>query len=229
MELLSFGHAGAGVLVFPTREGRFFDYEGWGEVGVLSETIEAGNIRLYCVDGFDSESLYCRGIAPSQRARRYRDYEAYILEEVIPLTRSDLPENPEAPLIAHGCSIGAWHSVSLAFRHPWLFRKVVALSGRYDLTEACGPFEDLFSGYYDEDIYYINPNHFVPNLTDPAYLEPMRRMEITLAIGRDDPFYESNVRLSVALREKGVQHRLDIWPGEAHKARYWRQMSPLYL
>ena len=27
MELLVFGHAGAKVLVFPTREGRFFEYE----------------------------------------------------------------------------------------------------------------------------------------------------------------------------------------------------------
>jgi esterase/lipase superfamily enzyme len=29
MELLVFGHTGARVLVFPTREGRFYDYENW--------------------------------------------------------------------------------------------------------------------------------------------------------------------------------------------------------
>jgi esterase/lipase superfamily enzyme len=36
MELLIFGHAGAKVLVFPTRQGRFFDYENWGLVDALS-------------------------------------------------------------------------------------------------------------------------------------------------------------------------------------------------
>src|ERR1035441_1121065 len=32
MELLVFGHRGDRVIVFPTRQGRFFDYENWGLV-----------------------------------------------------------------------------------------------------------------------------------------------------------------------------------------------------
>jgi esterase/lipase superfamily enzyme len=119
--------------------------------------------------------------------------------------------------------------VNLALRHPSLFCKVVALSGRYDLTRPVGPFEDLFSGYYDEDIYFITPNHFLPNLNDIRLLEGIRRMEITLAVGEHDPFYESNLVLSQALRDKGVRHRLAIWPGEAHRARYWREMIGNYL
>jgi esterase/lipase superfamily enzyme len=226
MELLSFGHAGASVLVFPTREGRFFDYENWGLVNALRHSIEAGCIRLFCVDGFDSESLYCRCVPPATRVERYRQYERYILDEVVPFARG---ENPGGALIAHGCSIGAWHAVSLALRHPWLFCKVVALSGRYDLTESLAHFEDLFGGHYDENVYFINPNHFLPNLSDPGYLEPMRRMEIRLAVGERDPFHGSNRRLSEALAGKGVQHQLAIWPGEAHKARYWREMVPHYL
>jgi esterase/lipase superfamily enzyme len=95
-------------------------------------------------------------------------------------------------LIVHGCSIGAYHATSLALRYPSLFCKVVALSGRYDLTRAFGHFEDLFSGHYDEDVYFITPNHFLPNLHDPGILEPMRKLEITLAVGEHDPFYESN-------------------------------------
>src|SRR5262245_55309226 len=42
MELLVFGHAGARVLVFPTRQGRFFDYENWGLVGALHHQISNG-------------------------------------------------------------------------------------------------------------------------------------------------------------------------------------------
>lgn len=226
MELLVFGHAGAKVLVFPTREGRFYDYENWGLVDALRPSIDAGHIRLFCVDGVDSESLYCRTAPPPARTLRHAQYESYILNEVIPFM---LSENGVPSLIVHGCSIGAYHAVNLALRHPSLFCKVVALSGRYDLTRPVGTFEDLFSGYYDEDVYFITPNHFLPNLNDLRLLEPMRSMEITLAVGEHDPFYESNLVLSHALRNKGIRHRLAIWPGEAHRARYWREMIGNYL
>jgi esterase/lipase superfamily enzyme len=226
MELLVFGHAGAKVLVFPTRQGRFFDYENWGLVNALQRSIESGQIRLFCVDGVDSESLYCPCIPPAARVGRHRQYERYILDEVVPLMHA---ENGSPFLIAHGCSIGAYHAMNLALRHPWLFRKVVALSGRYDLTRRSGPFEDLFNGHYDQDIYFITPNHFVPNLSDPGFLDPLRQMEITLAVGEHDPFHESNRVLSQALAGKDVPHRFAVWPGEAHRARYWREMVPHYL
>jgi len=226
MELLVFGHAGAKVLVFPTREGRFYDYENWGLVDALRHSIDGGYIRLYCVDGVDSESLYCRSAPPPVRTNRHLQYESYILHEVIPFM---LSENGVPSLIVHGCSIGAYHAINLALRHPSLFCKVVALSGRYDLTRPVGPFEDLFSGYYDQDIYFITPNHFLPNLNDSNLLDQMRRMDITLAVGDQDPFHESNRVLSRALTDKGIPHRLVFWSGEAHRARHWREMAPHYL
>lgn len=226
MEMLVFGHAGAKVLVFPTREGRFYDYENWGLVNALRYSIDGGFIRLYCVDAVDSESLYCRCVHPSARTQRHRQYESYILHEVIPLMMS---ENGVPSLIAHGCSIGAYHAVNLALRYPSLFCKVVALSGRYDLTAPVGPFEDLFSGHYDQDVYFLTPNHYMSNLTDSHLLDAMRRMEITFAVGEHDPFRHSNHVLSSVLSNKGVPHHLAIWPGEAHRARFWREMVPRYL
>ena len=124
MEILVFGHAGAKVLVFPTREGRFYDYENWGLVDALRHSIDGGYIRLYCVDGVDSESLYCRAVSPAARVDRHHQYERYILGEVIPFMIS---ENGSPSLIVHGCSIGAYHAMNLALRYPWLFCKVVAL------------------------------------------------------------------------------------------------------
>jgi esterase/lipase superfamily enzyme len=226
MEILVFGHAGAKVLVFPTREGRFYDYENWGLVDALRRPLDGGHIRLFCVDGVDSESLYCRSVPPTARVGRHRAYERYILQEAVPFM---LAENGVPHLVVHGCSIGAYHAMSLALRHPSRFCKVVALSGRYDLTLPVGSFEDLFGGHYDEDVYFITPNHFLPNLHDPDFLEPMRHMDITLAVGEHDPFHESNRVLSRTLADKGVPHRLAIWPGEAHRARYWREMVQQYL
>lgn len=226
MELLVFGHAGAKVLVFPAREGRFYDYENWGLVNALRHSIEGGNIRLFCVDGVDAESLYCRHVPPPSRVERHRQYESYILHEAIPFM---LAENGVPSLIVHGCSIGAYHAVNIAFRNPGTFTRVIGLSGRYDLTRPVGAFPDLFGGYYDNDVYFHTPNHFVPNLSEPALIDRFRSMEISLAVGETDPFGESNRDLSSALWDKGIWHTLDFWEGEAHRAKFWREMVQRYF
>jgi esterase/lipase superfamily enzyme len=226
MELLVFGHRGARVIVFPTRSGRFYDYENWGLVESLRPTIEAGNLQLFCVDSIDSESLYCQQCPTLSRLARHEKFERYILEEVLPFSRS-LNENPS--IITHGCSIGAFHAVNIAFRHPQLFTKVVGLSGRYDLSTPAREFRDLFDGYYDANVYFHTPAHFVPGLMDESILSQLRRLEITLAVGEDDPFAPSNRVLSDALSGHGVANGLNIWPGEAHRASHWRKMAPVYL
>lgn len=226
MELLIFGDAGARVLVFPTRRGRFFDYENFGLVDALSGQIDNGWLQLYCVDSVDHESIYNFYAPPAERIRRHAQYEQYILNEVLPLSRL---KNPQPFMIAHGCSLGAYHAVNIAFRHPQWFGKVVALSGRYDLSVPVAEFRSLFDDYYDEDIYYNSPNHFLPNLTDETVLAALRRMTITLTIGTDDPFLSSNIALSEILQAKEIPHDLFIWNGRAHQAEDWRQMVQLYL
>lgn len=226
MELLAFGHAGARVLVFPARMGKFYDYENWGLVGAVRSKIEAGWIQLFCVDSVDEEGLYSSWVRPSDRIHRHSRYEDYILSEVLPLT-SDL--NPNPFMIAHGCSLGAYHAVNIALRHPQRFGKVVALSGRYDLTAPIGPYRGLFDGHYDDSIYFHMPSHYLPNLWEPHHLETIRQLEITLVVGADDPVAENNRHLEWALREKQARVVLHQWPGEAHKPRYWREMVYQYL
>src|SRR5437764_8408972 len=86
MELLVFGHAGARVLVFPTSQGRFYEWEDFGMVGSLSEHLNHGWIQLCCVDSVDSESWYARGRHPGERAWRHVQYDRYLLDEVLPFT-----------------------------------------------------------------------------------------------------------------------------------------------
>ncbi len=226
MELLVFGHAGARMLVFPTRVGRFFDYENWGLVRTLQQHLDNGWLQLFCVDSIDAESLYCDWCQPQDRIVRHLQYEAYILKEVLPFSQE---KNPTPFVISHGCSLGGFHAVNIAFRHPHLFDKVVALSGRYDLTLSVGSFRDLFNGYYDESVYFNTPSHFVPNLSDPEILEHLRRLDITLVTGEEDAFLANNHQFSQALWDKGIWHALHVWQGEAHRARYWRQMVLHYL
>lgn len=226
MEMLQFGHAGARVLVFPTRVGRFYDYENWRLVEALRPKIEAGYLQLFCVDSIDQESFYCDWCRPEDRIKRHLQFERYLLEEVIPLTER---MNPDGPLIAHGCSLGAYHALNLALRHPERFVKVVSLSGRYDLCMNAGSYRDLFDGYHDEDVYFNNPSQYIPNLSEGEHLDAIRKLDIIIVTGHEDALNENNRRLSTAMWDKGIWHRFDIWDGEAHRARYWRQMVQHYL
>lgn len=226
MELLVFGHAGVKVLVFPTREGRFFEYEQLGIVASLADRIEAGQMQLYCIEGLATESFYAEGVHPKERMARHAALEDYVLHEVMPLMAE---KNDHVDTIVHGCSLGAFQAASLAFRHPHLFRKLVAFSGRFDLTLRIEAFGDLFEGYYDDNIYYHMPSHFLPGLECPGQLESLRRMEIVLTIGNEDPFFDNNVKLADTLYGKGIDHRLHVWEGRAHRGSAWRKMAPLYL
>lgn len=226
MELLVFGHAGAKVLVFPTRCGRFYEYEHMGLIEAQRHKIEQGHLQFYCVDSIDEESFYCFWSRPWDRVHRHQQYEAYLLHEVLPLMWA---RNGHPCVIAHGCSFGAFHALNFAFRHPWIFRKLVALSGRYDLTLTVEHFRNLFDGHYDEHVYHNTPSHFVPNLSDPGILEPLRRMDVVLAVGDQDPFLDNNRHLSQSLWHKGVWHALHIWQGRAHSPRHWRRMVDLYV
>ncbi|MDD5276983.1 MAG: alpha/beta hydrolase-fold protein [Methylovulum sp.] len=226
MELLVFGHAGAKVLVFPTRDGRFYEYENLGVVESLRHKIEQGWLQLYCIDCVYSESFYCSWAHPSGRIQRHIDYEDYLLFEVLPFMHS---KNPHECVISHGLSLGAFHAANIAFRHPHLFKKLVAFSGRYDLTLSVECFSDLLDGFYSEDVYFHTPNHFLPNLDCSWRLTKLREMDIILVIGREDPFLQNNQELSAILWEKNIPHQLILWDGRAHKGKYWRRMAPLYI
>ncbi len=163
---------------------------------------------------------------PSDRLKRHGDYASYLLQEALPFSES---LNPNPFLIAHGCTLGAFHAVNLAFRHPQKFGKVVALSGRYDLTETVAGFRGLFGNHYDDRVYFNTPMHFVPHLNIEPDLAVLRRMEITLAVGETDAFLPSNQTLCATLGEKNIPCALYIWEGESHRPRAWRQMVSLYL
>ena len=226
MELLVFGHAGAKVLVFPSRFGRFYEYEKLGLVNSLKDKIQQGYLQLYCIDGIDAEGLYNKNVHPKERISRHIEYENYILDEVIPFMHK---KNAHDCIISHGVSLGAYHATNIAFRNPHLFKKLVAFSGRYDLTLSVEFFTDLFDGFYNEDIYFHTPSHFLPNLDCAWRLSCLRAMDIILVIGKEDPFLENNQHFSEILNSKNINHQLVVWDDRAHSGYYWRKMAGIYI
>jgi esterase/lipase superfamily enzyme len=225
IELLSFGFSGTPVLFFPTRTARFYDYENWKIIDALKEKISKGLLHIFCVDSIDIESFYsCNH--PSERIKRHLQYESYIITEVIPYIKL---KNNSSELIAAGCSLGGYHAINVAFKHPQYFSKAVGLSARYDLTMSSEKFPDLLSGYFDDDVYYNMPSMFIPNLSDENILAALRKLKVVLAIGKEDPFFFNNTHLEKELRNKNIEADFHVWNEEAHRAKYWRQMVQLYL
>ena len=226
MEMLVFGSSGAKVLFFPPRMGRFYDYENWRVIQSLQKKIEKGYIQVYCVDSLDTETFYNKKDHPGHRIYRHTQYENYILNEVFPLMNS-LNKNPCT--IAAGCSLGAYHAVNIAMRHPQLFCKVVGMSGRYDLTKAVSYYRDLLTSYHDEYVYYNMPNQYLKNMEDVSILSDIKKLDIILVVGNKDPLLASNHKISALFHEKGSPVNLYEWEGEAHRARFWRKMVQIYL
>lgn len=226
MELLVFGHGGRAVIFFPTRMARFYDYENWGIVESLRDRIEGGELQLFCVDSIDSESFYNSGEHPRVRIARHQQYEAFVVNEVVPHVYEI---NGGRSVQTAGCSMGAYHAVNLAMKYPWLFSRAVGLSGRYDLTQGFGEFRDLLDGYRDQQVYFSMPLQFVHNLADGYLLSELSNLEVVLAVGRDDPFLKGNIDFAGMLGEKKLPCQLHIWDGRAHRPDDWKQMAPLYF
>ena len=219
MELLVFGHAGAPVIVFPTSQGRFFEYEDRGMVGALAQHIEQGWVQLICLDSVDSESWYASWAHPRGRLHRHDQYERYVLDEVLPFVRS---QNSNPFTMTHGCSFGAIHAMLFGLRYPTHFRRVLGFSGYYDVHR-------FLDGYHDEEVHYHNPLDIVRGLQDGQLLHEIRRLEIIMAIGREDGAAQTNSDLSDALWSKDIWHAMRWWDGWSHDWPFWQQMITTYI
>jgi esterase/lipase superfamily enzyme len=219
MELLIIGHGGARVLVFPPAQGRCCAWEDHGMVAALQEPIGQGDLQLYCVDSVDAESWHAASKPPAERVRRHVQYDRYILSEVLLFSAE---RNPKSFLIVTGADFGGYHAVNFAFRHPHLVGRVLGMSGVYDIK----PFTD---DYHDDNVYFNNPCDFIIHEHEAQRLDALRRLDIILTIGRDDPNRANNEYLSSILWSKGIGNALRIWDGPAHDWPTWQQMLRLYI
>lgn len=222
MELLIFGHDGLPAVVFPTSQGRFYEFEDRGMVASLQDKIEGGRLQLVCVDSVDAESWYNRGVGPDWRIARHVQYEQYILREVVPLVRS---MNHRPQMASVGCSFGGYHAVNIALKHPQLFTGCLSMSGAYDMRGL-----GFLNGFYNDNCYFNLPLDYMPNLHDHAQLERMRHNTYVLATGVHDQCWNDNERLAAILRAKHIPVRLDVWGDNArHDWPWWQRMAQVYL
>lgn len=219
MELLIFGHAGARALVFPTSQGRYFEWEDRKMTGLLQEHLERGWLQLYCVDSVDAESWYCKWAHPGGRAYRHHQYFEYLLNEVLPLSNQ---KNDNPFLMTIGASFGAYHAMAFGLKYPHLVNRILGFSGIYDIR-------GWTDGFQNDYTYFNNPVEFIPNESDPNRLAQLQQLDIIMAAGKDDRLMDSSRLMSRVLWDKGIGNALREWDGWSHDWPYWEKMLLAYI
>jgi esterase/lipase superfamily enzyme len=227
-QLVSYGHWGRPVLVFPSEAGRAWDFENNGMVDALRWLLDAGRLKLYCVDSADDATWSDRSLPLEERAARHDQYERWVLEQVVPYIHDD--SGGLTPVATLGCSLGAFHAANIALRHAHVFPQALCLSGSYD------PGRWHAWGDRGDASYFHNPTEYVANLHGD-HLDWLRRnLHLTLVVGQGawevDPTgaLPSTRDFAALLAAKGISHELDVWGHDApHDWSSWQRQAAHHL
>ncbi|HLY69483.1 MAG TPA: hypothetical protein VKR53_07120 [Puia sp.] len=223
MPVALYGNYGFALLLIPTAAADYLEYERFQLVDSIAPFIDAGKVKVFSINSINTESWMNNHMNPRDKVIRHQRFNDYVFNEVVPFIRNHT--SWETPIFTCGASFGALHSANLFFKRPDLINGMIAMSGVYDLTE-------YSKGYFDDDVYFNSPIHYIPNLTDHHILEQIRRSgHIHLVTGsgdHEDP--EANKRFAGVLYGKNIWYELDIWGNEwRHDWPTWRAMLPHYL
>jgi esterase/lipase superfamily enzyme len=215
MQMLTFGHAGVPMLLFPTSKGTNHENRDFHMLDAISNYIYNGVVKVYCPDSVDADSWYNKSIHPFDRVNTHKAYDRYLREEVYPLM---LQETGIGRIATAGCSFGAYHATNFAFRYPELVAYCFNMGGAFDIS-------DEMDGLYNDDTYFHNPKDFIVHASHPD----LWRMAIVLGVGEHDFCRPANEQLSGILTGKGINHWLDITEHGIHDWPAWRYMFPRYV
>ncbi len=220
MPIVSYGHGGHPLLLFPTAAADFLENERFHLVNAVAGAIDAGRVRVFSINSINSQSWMDRNLPVPEQARRQALFSQYIEEEVAPFIRNACG-TPGQRIATAGASFGAFHAANTLFRRPDLFDATIAMSGFYDL----GP--DYLKGYSDDNCFFNNPAWCVPGI-EGRPLELLRSSRIHILTGQGS--YEApdaSRHLSGLLNSKGIPHFLDVWGHDVdHDWPWWRKMLP---
>lgn len=224
MEIVTYGHYGFPLLLFPTAAADYLEYERFHLIDAMKDSIEGGKVKVFSINSINRESWLNRQMHPKYMAVRQMQFNDYICNEVVPYIWNSC--RSRVGIITAGASLGGFHAANQLFRRPDLFDGMIGMSGGYDIRS-------YFHGsYYDQNIYFNNPVDYLPQLNDTHYLPMLRqKSRIYIVTGQGDyENPEASKRLSGILASKGIPHELDLWGYDMpHDWPTWRDMIRYYI
>ena len=223
MPIATYGHYGFALLLIPTAAADYLEYERFQLLDALAPMINAGKLKVFSIDSINKESWMNTQMLPEHKAIRQNQFNQYVYNEVIPYIRTHTSQN--TMIYTCGASFGALHAMNLFLKRPDIINGVISMSGVYDLTE-------YTKGFWDEQVYYNSPYHYISKLNDNWYLNKIKasnHIHIYTGSGNhEDP--ASNKKFSQVLWDKGIWHDIAIWGNDIHHDwPTWRKMLPMII
>lgn len=222
MTIKVYGNYGKPLLVFPCAGGSNHEFEDFGMLDIVRNEVEAGRVKIFCVDSLDNESLLKTDGHMGDNVYRHEAYDKYIVNEVVPFIKEHCHGDWRIALT--GNSMGAYHSVNFLLRHPDCFDACIALAGVYDLRRVVG-------NYWDQNVYFNSPVDYLPNLNDNWFLDRLRDSRIIICTGQgawECP--DDSRRMKDIFDAKGIPAWVDLWGYDVnHDWPWWKIMLPHFL
>ncbi len=194
-------------------------------IEALAGPLEAGLVKVYAVDSFDSESWYREDLPLEAHAQLHTRYEDWILNQVVPWIQAD---SHSAEIAVTGVSFGAYHAANFALKHAHVFPLALCQSGVYDVSVVGG-------GERGDAVYFNNPADYVASLGG-EHLDWLRgHVNLLLLCGQgawedSTGALESTRGFAGLLAEKGIPHELDVWGHDVpHDWPAWRAQIAHHL
>jgi len=225
MNIKVYGHYGHPFIGFPCQDGQSDDLEHNGMIDVLAPYIEAGKIKVYCLDGVDEESISSKSWDKAHCAYILEQYHQYLINEALPFIYDKQGGYCEPMLF--GMSAGASHAANNFFRRPELFAGFIALSGKYD-------FSTFFDGYMNDDVYNNSPCDYLRNMPwDHPYINIYNSKTMIICVGQgrfEHLVLDSNYELARIAEEKGIHIDFNFWDeNSVHDWESWFYQMPYFL
>ena len=223
MPIVTYGFYGFALLLLPTAGADYLEYERFHLMDDLAPIVDSGKVKVFSVNSLNKQSWLNKQMEGAHKAIRHNQFNEYVWNEVVPFIKTQT--SPETPIIVSGASFGALHSMNLFLKRPDLINGVIAMSGVYNLME-------YTDGYYDEQVYFNSPAHYMPNLQDQWYLDTIRSSRHIHIFTGEGPYEApwSAREFSDVLNSKGIGHDLNVWgPEWRHDWPTWRAALPYFL
>ena len=222
MEHMVYGHAGKVMFAFPPQSGHTHDFANFGMVETVRPWIDAGKLRVVCVDAIDEETWSDQGGDPRRRIELHEKWFHYLTDELAPQY-----VDSENRGIVTGCSMGGFHAGVAFFRRPDIFDTMISLSGVFDAR--------FFLGDYMDDLVYMNsPVDFLPNMPwDHPWLDWYRKSNIVICVGQgawEDEMRVDAGKMNDILSAKDIPHWSDFWGYDVnHDWPWWKKQLPYFM
>lgn len=218
MKIVSYGHSGISLLLFPANTDDPLENEKFGLIEAMDQYLQKGRLRIFSIGSINQESWLNDEIPHLERSDMHRKYNDFIQDELVPFIFS-ITEGP-TPMITTGAAIGAFHAANTYFRRPNLFYGTIALSGTYNI-------EHYAKGYFDENCYFNSPIHYLSNMDHPYWLSSLQSKHhvYILSGSGEDEFPENTIHLKNILTSKDIHCYSEIWSEEyGHNFDTWIKM-----